>query len=102
MSDKISDEREAFCLQNGMTMDFVDWFFENKKQGCGSAWFIMAAAMWEGWQGGRAAEVKPVVLPKEFFDVGQNSRGMFELSEDCMCGVVAAIKAAGGTVKDGE
>lgn len=47
----ISTERQQFAEQNGMTMEFVNWFFDTKKEGCGNAWFIMAAAAWEGWKG---------------------------------------------------
>ena len=50
MMDK---NREAFAKENGMTMEFVNWFFDRKKEGCGSAWFMMAAAMWEGWKSSR-------------------------------------------------
>ncbi|WP_158784752.1 hypothetical protein [Pantoea sp. BAV 3049] len=42
-------ERQEFAEQNGMTMDFVNWFFSGPKKGCGNVWFMMAAAMWEGW-----------------------------------------------------
>ena len=45
---------ETLAKENGMTVEFVNWFFETKKDGCGNAWFMMMAAMWEGWQG-RAA-----------------------------------------------
>lgn len=47
----ITTERQQFAEQNGMTMEFVDWFFDEKKDGCGAMWFTMAAAMWEGWKG---------------------------------------------------
>lgn len=43
-----------------MSLDFVNWFFDKKKDGCGSAWFIMAAAMWEGWKGLASQEAKPL------------------------------------------
>ncbi|HHQ6628328.1 TPA: hypothetical protein ACSTL5_004896 [Serratia fonticola] len=49
--DKQTESRESFAQQNGMTMEFVDWFFDSKKDGCGNVWFMMAAAMWEGWKG---------------------------------------------------
>ncbi|MCX8303602.1 DUF551 domain-containing protein [Enterobacter pseudoroggenkampii] len=48
------DNRYEIAEQNGMSREFVDWFFDNKKAGCGNVWFMMMAAMWEGWQG-RAA-----------------------------------------------
>lgn len=43
-------ERQTFADENGMTIDFVNWFFDGPKKGCGNVWFMMAAAMWEGWQ----------------------------------------------------
>lgn len=48
------NEREQLAKDNGMTIEFVNWFFDNKKDGCGNAWFIMMAAMWEGWSGREA------------------------------------------------
>lgn len=49
--------RYEIAEQNGMSREFVDWFFDNKKNGCGNVWFMMMAAMWEGWKG-RAATLK--------------------------------------------
>ncbi|MBJ9243876.1 hypothetical protein GHU15_08725 [Citrobacter koseri] len=43
--------RYEIAEQNGMSREFVDWFFDNKKNGCGNVWFMMMAAMWEGWKG---------------------------------------------------
>lgn len=48
------NEREQLAKDNGMTIEFVNWFFDNKKDGCGNAWFMMMAAMWEGWSGREA------------------------------------------------
>ncbi len=45
------DNRYEIAEQNGMSLEFADWFFDNKKDGCGNAWFVMIAAMWEGWKG---------------------------------------------------
>ncbi|QCJ72222.1 hypothetical protein C9446_20695 (plasmid) [Providencia heimbachae] len=53
-------EREQFAQENGMSMDFVNWFFDHKKEGCGNVWFMMAAAMWEGWKGLASQEPKPL------------------------------------------
>lgn len=53
-------EREQFAQDNGMSMDFVNWFFDHKKDGCGNVWFMMAAAMWEGWKGLASQEPKPL------------------------------------------
>ncbi|EPC6178240.1 TPA: DUF551 domain-containing protein [Serratia marcescens] len=62
LSDKPTtiDERRQFAEQNCMSMDFVNWFFDEKKEGCGNAWFIMAAAMWEAWKGRDNREAQPV------------------------------------------
>ncbi|WP_392738272.1 hypothetical protein AB3M75_16760 [Serratia ureilytica] len=58
-------ERQQFAEQNEMSMDFVNWFFDKKKEVCGNAWFIMAAAMWEGWKGQAAnREAQPVAVPE--------------------------------------
>ncbi|GAB5071136.1 hypothetical protein SedNR2807_13220 [Citrobacter sedlakii] len=48
------DNRYEIAEQNGMSREFADWFFDNKKAGCGSAWFVMMAVMWEGWKGSTA------------------------------------------------
>lgn len=45
------DNRYEIAEQNGMNREFADWFFDNKKDGCGNVWFVMMAAMWEGWKG---------------------------------------------------
>lgn len=45
------DNRYEIAEQNGMSLEFADWLFDNKKDGCGNAWFVMMAAMWEGWKG---------------------------------------------------
>lgn len=56
------NDREQLAKYNGMTIEFVNWFFDNKKDGCGNAWFIMMAAMWEGWS---ALEAKCAALAAE-------------------------------------
>lgn len=56
----LTTERQQFAAQNEMSMEFVNWFFDEKKDGCGNAWFIMAAAMWEGWKGRANREAQPV------------------------------------------
>ncbi|CVB30525.1 hypothetical protein [Serratia marcescens] len=59
MTRTLTTERQQFAEQNEMSMDFVNWFFDEKKDGCGNAWFIMAAAMWEGWKGRANREAQP-------------------------------------------
>lgn len=47
----MGNEIEQIAQQNEMSIEFVTWFFNEKKVGCGNAWFMMMAAMWEGWKG---------------------------------------------------
>ena len=47
----MKNEVEQIALQNDMSIEFVTWFFNEKKVGCGNFWFMMMAAMWEGWKG---------------------------------------------------
>lgn len=56
------DNRYEIAEQNGMSREFADWFFDNKKDGCGNTWFVMMAAMWEGWKG---REEPPVPITPE-------------------------------------
>ena len=47
----MKNEVEQIALQNDMSIEFVTWFFNEIKVGCGNVWFMMMAAMWEGWKG---------------------------------------------------
>lgn len=47
----MKNEVEQIALQNDMSIEFVTWFFNEKKETCGNVWFMMMAAMWEGWKG---------------------------------------------------
>ncbi|HBR4811084.1 TPA: hypothetical protein NRM83_005163 [Klebsiella pneumoniae] len=47
----MGNEIEQIAQQNEMSIEFVTWFFNEKKVGCGNVWFMMMAAMWEGWKG---------------------------------------------------
>ncbi|WP_312423647.1 hypothetical protein [Kosakonia cowanii] len=51
------NQREQLASENGMTIGFVNWFFDHKKDGCGNVWFMMMASMWEGWIA-REAQIK--------------------------------------------
>ena len=70
-------ERQQFAAQNEMSMEFVNWFFDEKKNGCGNSWFIMAAAMWEGWKGRANREAQPVAWTdaQELRDVEKDGCG---------------------------
>lgn len=47
----MKNEIEQIAQQNDISIEFVTWFFNEKKVGCGNVWFMMMAAMWEGWKG---------------------------------------------------
>ena len=63
-NSSIENQREKLASENGMAIEFVNWFFDNKKDGCGNAWFIMMAAMWEGWTA-REAQVKQLAAERD-------------------------------------
>ncbi|WP_197724858.1 hypothetical protein [Klebsiella variicola] len=47
----MNNEIEQVAQQNKMSIEFVTWFFNEKKSACGEHWFLMLGAMWEGWKG---------------------------------------------------
>ncbi|MEC5580470.1 hypothetical protein P9883_010010 [Klebsiella pneumoniae] len=47
----MKNEIEQIAQQNKMSIEFVSWFFNEKKANCGNVWFMMMAAMREGWKG---------------------------------------------------
>lgn len=51
----MNNEIKQIAEQNGMSVEFVRWFFNEKKADCGEQWFLALGAMWEGWKG-RGAE----------------------------------------------
>ena len=46
----MNNEIEQIAQQNDMSVEFVTWFFDEKKSACGEHWFLMLGAMWEGWK----------------------------------------------------
>jgi len=72
------NNREQLAKDNGMTIEFVNWFFDNKKDGCGTAWFMMMAAMWEGW---KAQEENGTALAAE--NARLKAKGRELLDEAC-------------------
>lgn len=46
----MKNEIEQIAQQNDMSIEFVTWFFNEKKSACGEHWFLMLGAMWEGWK----------------------------------------------------
>ena len=91
MDTKAAFYREEFAKEHGMTMEFVNWFFDKKAAGCGQVWFMMAAAMWEGWKESRAAI--EIELP-ESFDFDHSKALVYDMDE-----VVEAITSHGIKVK---
>jgi hypothetical protein len=65
------DERYELADENEMSHEFVDWFFDEKKAACGNAWFMMMAAMWEGWKGRGGLVCVTVELSGNVSDVTQ-------------------------------
>lgn len=55
------DNRYELASQHGMSKEYIDWFFDKMKHGCGNQWFIMMAAMWEGWKGALGKPVGQIV-----------------------------------------
>ncbi|WP_411165544.1 hypothetical protein [Klebsiella oxytoca] len=47
----MNNEIERIAQHNDMSVEFVAWFFNEKKSACGEHWFLVLGAMWEGWKG---------------------------------------------------
>ncbi len=74
----MKNEVEQIAQQNDMSIEFVTWFFNEKKVGCGNVWFMMMAAMWEGWKG-RSIEIDKLAAE----NVALKSKGKELLGEAC-------------------
>lgn len=53
-----TNERVEFAKQNGMSLAFVNWFFDEKNALGGLA---VATMMWEGWKAGESHTNKAVL-----------------------------------------
>lgn len=60
----MNNEIEQIAQQNDMSIEFVRWFFNEKKADCGEQWFLALGAMWEGWKA-REGEVTALALTLE-------------------------------------
>ncbi|CAH3844938.1 TPA: hypothetical protein MCR07_003985 [Klebsiella pneumoniae] len=76
----MKNEVEQIALQNDMSIEFVTWFFNEKKAGCGNVWFMMMAAMWEGWKG-RSIEMDK--LATENVALKGGPQGFFAYGSEC-------------------
>ncbi|EIX9416858.1 TPA: hypothetical protein L9P57_000135 [Klebsiella pneumoniae] len=103
----MKNEVEQIALQNDMSIEFVTWFFNEKKAGCGNVWFMMMAAMWEGWKG-RSIEMDKLTAENVALKESRNNLAEFiheELDADYPLNmnlethatdrIVAGIKADG-------
>lgn len=109
--ENMNNEVEQIALQNDMSIEFVTWFFNEKKAGCGNVWFMMMAAMWEGWQGRSiemdklAAEnvaLKAAIPDELFIDVMDENIDDISLAEDigfnaCVRRIARAIQETPAT-----
>lgn len=87
----IENQREKLAFENGMAIEFVNWFFDNKKDGCGSVWFMMMAAMWEGWSS-RDAQVKQLAMQLE---LSVEAERAWETTMMRVCGEDGPLSVAG-------
>ena len=60
----MNNEIEQIAQQNDMSIEFVRWFFNEKKADFGEQWFLALGATWEGWKA-REGEVTALVLTLE-------------------------------------
>ncbi len=60
----MNNEIEQIAQQNDMSIEFVRWFFNEKKAACGEQWFLALGAMWEGWKA-REGEATAMALTLE-------------------------------------
>lgn len=60
----MNNEIEQIAQQNDMSIEFVRWFFNEKKAACGEHWFLALGAMWEGWKA-REGEVTALAITLE-------------------------------------
>ncbi|WP_373629749.1 hypothetical protein AAHU27_07185 [Klebsiella variicola subsp. variicola] len=84
----MKNEVEQIAQQNDMSIEFVTWFFNEKKSACGEHWFLMLGAMWEGWKS-RSIEMdklaaENVTMLRLLTDISENHVEYFSEGEDGM------------------
>jgi len=100
------NQREQLAKENDMSIDFVNWFFDNKKEGCGNVWFMMMAAMWEGWKP-QSEQVRQLTEQRDAVvaeSVELKSKGRELLNEACKVyeAFNASVDPASGDFIDGQ
>ncbi|HCI4584741.1 TPA: hypothetical protein NO892_005173 [Klebsiella variicola subsp. variicola] len=95
----MGNEIEKIAQQNEMSIQFVTWFFNEKKVGCGNVWFMMMASMWEGWKG-RSIEMNKLAAER---NAALNAERVWEKTMMEVCGddgvIVYARTAAAVSIK---
>lgn len=104
----MKNEVEQIALQNDMSIEFVTWFFNEKKVGCGNVWFMMMAAMWKGWKGRSiemdklAAENVALKAGASYFSYGsEHNFEWHKTAEEAVEAAEAAIDDYRGEACDG-
>ena len=104
----MKNEIEQIAQQNDMSIEFVTWFFNEKKVGCGNVWFMMMAAMWEGWKGRSiemdklAAENVALKAGASYFSYGsEHNFEWHKTAEEAVEAAEAAIDDYRGEACDG-
>ncbi|HIC1466998.1 TPA: hypothetical protein ACWZ76_004303 [Klebsiella pneumoniae] len=64
----MKDDRYELAERHDISKEFIDWFFDKKKNDCGTLWFLTMAVMWEGWKASREQLV--VELPERLSPKG--------------------------------
>lgn len=104
----MKNEVEQIAQQNDMSIEFVTWFFNEKKANCGNVWFMMMAAMWEGWKGRSikmdklAAENVALKAGASYFSYGsEHNFEWHKTAEEAVEAAEAAIDDYRGEACDG-
>lgn len=72
----MNNEIERIAQHNDMSVEFVTWFFNEKKSACGEHWFLVLGAMWEGWKG-RGIEMDRMAAENVALKATSDDRRMF-------------------------
>ncbi|MXF49631.1 hypothetical protein GR294_24375, partial [Raoultella sp. Lac2] len=94
---------EQIAEQNGMTVEFVTWFFNEKKSACGEHWFLALGAMWEGWKG-RSAESTAALATIEKLRAERDQLAAENVAlksfGDTLFGMYKGLEISGGGIHD--
>ena len=104
----MNNEIERIAQHNDMSVEFVTWFFNEKKSACGEHWFLVLGAMWEGWKGRSiemdrpAAENVALKAGASYFSYGsEHNFEWHKTAEEAVEAAEAAIDDYRGDACDG-